>query len=286
MEIVREMPSVGTTTDESADGDAQSQVTPSRFLKDLTIKCKEKPICNSSARTSQNAAVSGTVQAEKKRKYATNAAQKKLSTLNISRIGVKRGVKIARQAETRSTVGKKEPAPAKSSTTRRTKTLIPKSSKKQNSNRKKPDSEVLESLSQRLSPVSPPVSPGMDLTSTKSKERRCDDTLFERTVTPISTDAVESSIWDENVQNIVKSYDDSVKDNGRLTTILGFDVVDVRRQCNDDGRTALSAFVNCARKFQMSNAESCSVDTGMKEDRRAMAAAKNRNRQLNTGYYV
>uniref|UniRef100_A0A7I4Y1K8 Uncharacterized protein n=1 Tax=Haemonchus contortus TaxID=6289 RepID=A0A7I4Y1K8_HAECO len=57
------------------------------------------------------------------------------------------------------------------------------------------------------------------------------------------------------------------------------------KHCRDPSQTALSGFVNFAGEYRESSGEN-SLDNGMKEDRRAMAAAKSRNRLLRDGYIV
>ncbi|VDK51963.1 unnamed protein product [Cylicostephanus goldi] len=135
------------------------------------------------------------------------------------------------------------------------------------------------------SPV--PLSSQKWSTSTKLGKRRSDDSDFERVVTPLIGEAAAFDFWNGNVSSVVESYDNNFMCFGKPTTILGFDAGDVRRSCGEDAQqSTLSAFLNCARKYSLSEAESVSVDGAMKEDRRAMAAARNRNRQLISGYYV
>ncbi|KAK6729822.1 hypothetical protein RB195_006712 [Necator americanus] len=131
---------------------------------------------------------------------------------------------------------------------------------------------------------SPPGSCPYNTRSRSRQKRRSDDSDVERTVTPIQEE-VASSLWNEDIQNVVKCYQDNIMNSGKIGTILGFDASEIRKQCDNSRRTVLSAVLNCAQKYQASDAASC-VDTGLKEDRRAMAAAKRRNRQLTSGYYV
>ncbi|KAL6730356.1 hypothetical protein Aduo_001335 [Ancylostoma duodenale] len=186
---------------------------------------------------------------------------------------------------------KKKPAPAKPSNKEKTGGQSSKTSKNK---KKSEDLKVKERAPQAVSPLvsqnstlpSPThKSPGEMKPSGRAK-RRSDDSDVERSVTPINGDVVASSIWNENVRSIVRSYDDCVVNCGKMGTIFGFDAVEVRQQCDGAQQSTLSMFVSCARKYQSTDAESSSVDTGLKEDRRAMAAARIRNRQLTSGYYV
>ncbi|KAK5979048.1 hypothetical protein GCK32_019618 [Trichostrongylus colubriformis] len=70
-----------------------------------------------------------------------------------------------------------------------------------------------------------------------------------------------------------------------MTTILGFDAQKFRRHCGESLQTTLSSFLDFARECQPSSGESY-LDNGLKEDRRAMAAAKSRNRALKQGYFA
>ncbi|CAJ0592670.1 unnamed protein product [Cylicocyclus nassatus] len=125
------------------------------------------------------------------------------------------------------------------------------------------------------------------LSASKKPEKSSDGSDFERVVTPLNGEPVAFSFWNGNVNSVVQSYDHTFANFGKPSTILGFDAGDVRRNCQEDAQqSTLSAFLSCARKYSLSEAESVSVDEAMKEDRRAMAAARNRNRQLISGYYV
>ncbi|EYB90721.1 hypothetical protein Y032_0215g2363 [Ancylostoma ceylanicum] len=184
---------------------------------------------------------------------------------------------------------KKKPVVAKSLDNQKTGEQ-PSKTPKRGQNQKK----LKESPPQATPPLvpqnSPPPSsyqetPGGVKSGSRAK-RRSDDSDMERVVTPINDDVVACSIWNENVHSIVRSYDDCVVNRGKMGTIFGFDAGEVRQQCDGAQQSTLSMFVNCARKYQSATAESSSVDTGLKEDRRAMAAARIRNRQLTSGYYV
>ncbi|WKX91718.1 hypothetical protein Q1695_010053 [Nippostrongylus brasiliensis] len=96
---------------------------------------------------------------------------------------------------------------------------------------------------------------------------------------------VPYGLWDEEGQAVMKSYEDGCSEPKRMRTILGFDAEEFRNECNGT-QTTLSCFVKCARKYRVSSGEQCKVDAGMKEDRRAMAAAKSRNRKLKSGYFA
>nr|CDJ83099.1 unnamed protein product [Haemonchus contortus] len=114
-------------------------------------------------------------------------------------------------------------------------------------------------------------------TSSKTIGRRCSgNDSFEPTSLPI---VAPNGLWNESVAAIFKSYEDgflAVRNKTNKMTILGFDAREFRKQCRDPSQTALSGFVNCAGEYRESPGENY-LDNGMKEDRRAMAAAKSRN---------
>ncbi|RCN50544.1 hypothetical protein ANCCAN_03398 [Ancylostoma caninum] len=186
---------------------------------------------------------------------------------------------------------KKEPVSAKSSTEQKTgeqpsKTY--KNKKKSEDQKKVKETAAPATLALVLqnSPLPSPTQKSSEVKSSGRAKRRSDDSDVERAVTPINGDVVACSIWNENVRSIVRSYDDCVVNCGKMGTIFGFDAGEVRQQCDAAQQSTLSMFVTCARKYQSIDAESSSVDAGLKEDRRAMAAARIRNRQLTSGYYV
>ncbi|XGW19331.1 hypothetical protein V3C99_003287 [Haemonchus contortus] len=123
-------------------------------------------------------------------------------------------------------------------------------------------------------------------TSSKTIGRRCSgNDSFEPTSLPI---VAPNGLWNESVAAIFKSYEDgflAVRNKTNKMTILGFDAREFRKQCRDPSQTALSGFVNCAGEYRESPGENY-LDNGMKEDRRAMAAAKSRNRVLRDGYFA
>ncbi|VDO66375.1 unnamed protein product [Heligmosomoides polygyrus] len=90
--------------------------------------------------------------------------------------------------------------------------------------------------------------------SPRSRKRR--HSGGETAESPTITLTFSAGLWNEKLLEIAKSYEDAGIKGKK--TILGFDV------------------------HEFSNM----VDSGMKEDRRAMAAAKSRNRTLKSGYFV
>ncbi|KAK6026054.1 FAD dependent oxidoreductase [Ostertagia ostertagi] len=123
----------------------------------------------------------------------------------------------------------------------------------------------------------------MATTSSTTRKRRSDgsdpvDTSFLPSDMP-------SGLWDESVQTIVKSYEESFPAISKKMTILGFDAQEFRNHFGDSSQTTLSSFVNFTREYQDLCGENY-LDNGLKEDRRAMAAAKSRNRVLKDGYFA
>ncbi|KAK6035688.1 hypothetical protein COOONC_26808 [Cooperia oncophora] len=94
-----------------------------------------------------------------------------------------------------------------------------------------------------------------------------------------------SGLWDESVQTVFDSYEESFPVSSKKMTILGFDAQEFRKHCGDSSQTTLSSFVSCAREYREISGESY-LDNGLKEDRRAMASAKSRNRALKNGYFA
>lgn len=117
--------------------------------------------------------------------------------------------------------------------------------------------------------------------SPRSRKRR--HSGGETAESPTITLTFSAGLWNEKLLEIAKSYEDAGIKGKK--TILGFDVHEFRNGCESEQST-LSCFAISARKHQSSCGEVNMVDSGMKEDRRAMAAAKSRNRTLKSGYFV
>ncbi|KJH45282.1 hypothetical protein DICVIV_08658 [Dictyocaulus viviparus] len=97
---------------------------------------------------------------------------------------------------------------------------------------------------------------------------------------------IPNGFWNESASAVLNSYFAISSQITGKVTFMGFDIEQLRNEIHDEQETTLSVFLNCTNECQIACCDNSMVDSGLKEDRRIMAAAKSRNNRLLRGYFA